>query len=341
MTEVIEVEAIPVDTDIEPSTLIDRAVAAAEKTVAKWGDSYSPRIPETLDEYRQVKRERAALRRDIASITDTRKSIFSELKAAIREGESRFAGFIDSGKALDAEYKRGIDDYERGVVSRNMADLNAYYSELAPFLVDLVPLASISNKWGKFDKWASATANIERMREQLEEHVAEIADNEVVIDKLGLSPEETRRLKEIYFQSLDLAAAQRQLQDEREQRERLKALEEKRESSKTSEDTSAEAAGDSETAEGRKSAQTDESCADEPQEAPQGLAEPNSIATSIADRAGVAPGEAVPPIAFMAYVTESQRAGLVAYCKQHDIHGSFRLTRGMPMKLVRRDAVIL
>ena len=340
MSEIIEVEATPVDTDIEPSTLIDRAVAAAEKTVEKWGE-YSPRVPETLEDYRQVKRERAALRRDVASITDTRKSIFSELKAAIREGESRFAGFIDRGKALDADYKRGIDEYERGVVSRNMADLNAYYSELAPFLVDLVPLASISSKWGKFDKWASATANLERMREQLEAHVAEIADNELVIDGLGLGPEETRRLKEIYFQTLDLAAAQRQLQNEREQRERLRALEEKRASSKTPDDTPAEAAGDSETAEGRRSSQTDESCADGPQEAPQGLVEPSPIVTSIADRAGVAPGEAVPPIAFMAYVTEAQRAGLVAYCKQHDIHGSFRLTQGMPMKLVRRDAVVL
>lgn len=340
MSEVVEVEAVPIDVGIATSTLIDKAVAAAATVVQRWGEDYSPRVPETLEDYRQVKRERAALRRDIASITDTRKTLFAEVKSAIREGELRFSGFVDEGKALDAEYKRGIDEYERGIVSRNMDELLDYYKELAPDLVPLVALDKIADKWGKADKWASATANQERMRAQLVAHVNEIASNETAIDGLGLPADDARRLKEIYFDSLDLAAAERQLQAEREQRERVRALEDERnDRMQAATNAFAGAAGATEKPEGPKAAPEDAYQPDGPQTAPQRPTAPNPIATSIADRAGVAPGEAVPPIAFMAYVTETQRAGLVAYCKQHDIHGSFRPTNGKRMTLVPKDGM--
>lgn len=227
--EVQEVEATTME--VSPATLVDRKVAEAEAIRSTWAERYQPRVPTDEEDYRQAKRERSALRKEYGGIVDSRKALVGDLKDAIRRVELRFSDAIDEGKRLDAEYKDGLDAYERQVVDFQLGELRKAYEEMAPDMAGQVPFERIDAKWGEADGWHRRTANLVRMQEQLQGHMQEIADTERKIGALSadLPDEDADRWRAEYFRTLDFQEAARTAQDAREQRERLRALDAERE----------------------------------------------------------------------------------------------------------------
>lgn len=226
--EVQEVEAEVIEAPV-PATEIDRAVARAAERAATWGERFQPRKPRDYDDYRQAKRERAALRREIKEITDARKGLFAPWKEAIRDGETRINDVIEAGRRADAEYKAGLDAYDADVVGFHLGELRKAYEEYAPDLAALVPFERIDAKWGQGKGWHKASANQVEMERQMRVVASEIAHNErVILD--GHEPDEDKeRWRSEYFRTLDFVGAARVAQEAREARERTRRLDEERE----------------------------------------------------------------------------------------------------------------
>ncbi|MGN0076238.1 MAG: hypothetical protein ACI38Z_04615 [Parafannyhessea sp.] len=226
----------------ELSTRLDQAVAKAVGMAETWPERFQPRVPADGDDYRQAKRERTALRKELSAITDGRKAMFAPWKDAIKRGEARFADVLARGREMDAAYKDGIDEYERGLAQSRMESLAGYYADLAPMLVPLVPLEAIDARWGAEDGWHKVGASEVRMREQLEGHVQEIADNEALIKSMHYDQDDEEALRRRYLATLDFRGACVEVQAERERRERLRELDRQRAQARADEEQAPEAA---------------------------------------------------------------------------------------------------
>ena len=319
-----EVEASIIDTPTV-QTELDRAVAEAEQKAATVRERFMPHEIRDGEDYRQTKRDRAALRREKKEAEDARKGLLGKAKRWIRDKELRFAPAIDAYSAVDNEIKANLDAYEQQEVATKLGELQAHYNELAPDLVPLVPFSLIDSKFGAEKKWHNVSTNIQKMKGELDEIVTEIAQTEKTIDGMGYDESDTKTFKSYYFSSLDFQDAARRAQADKEQRERVEELERERaERRRLWEEAQAERERQEQEAE-QQPPQTQPETQPEPQEAPKQEARDTK------------PIEQDDGYAFVAYVTKEQVYGLVAYCKANGIHGKAMRTYGKKFEFTEVD----
>lgn len=222
---VAEVEAVAID---PPAALgaADRWLAEARLRVATASGEYGARPVTKPDEYKQEKRERAALRKEIAAIEDERRSMTRAVKEAISAFEAGARDVLAPLVAIDAEYKASIDEWDARCDALRREALEAEYASFAPDLVPLVPFERLSERFSGEGKWYLRSTNDGRALMSLRSCVATVARGEQTIASLDwLTDDERADLKAEYFSTLDLSQSLRNAQQRAEQRQRVAELE--------------------------------------------------------------------------------------------------------------------
>ena len=218
-----------VATTIDPPELLGEAgrwLADARLRVATVAGEYGARPVDRPGEYQQEKRERAALRKEIASIEDERKGMTRAVKEAIKAFEAGARDVLAPLVAIDGEYKDALDEWDRKCDALRRERLEEAYAEYAPDLVPLVPFDRLSEKFSKEGKWYLRSTDEGKALMSLRSCVASVANGERTIDSLAWRGDAGRAaLKAEYFSTLDLSASLRAAQEREAQRRRVEELE--------------------------------------------------------------------------------------------------------------------
>lgn len=221
-----------VATTIDPPELLGEAgrwLADARLRVATVAGEYGARPVDRPGEYQQEKRERAALRKEIAAIEDERRGMTRAVKEAIKAFEAGARDVLAPLVAIDGEYKDALDEWDRKCDALRRERLEEAYAEYAPDLVPLVPFDRLSEKFSKEGKWYLRSTDEGKALMSLRSCVASVANGEQTIASLDwLTDEERADLKAEYFSTLDLSQSLRSAQQRAEQRRRVDELEQAR-----------------------------------------------------------------------------------------------------------------
>lgn len=221
-----------VATTIDPPELLGEAgrwLADARLRVATVAGEYGARPVDRPGEYQQEKRERAALRKEIAAIEDERRGMTRAVKEAIKAFEAGARDVLAPLVAIDGEYKDALDEWDRKCDALRRERLEEAYAEYAPDLVPLVPFDRLSEKFSKEGKWYLRSTDEGKALMSLRSCVASVAKGEQTIASLDwLTDEERADLKAEYFSTLDLSQSLRSAQQRAEQRRRVDELEQAR-----------------------------------------------------------------------------------------------------------------
>lgn len=218
-----------VATTIDPPELLGDAgrwLADARLRVATVAGEYGARPVDRPGEYQQEKRERAALRKEIAAIEYERRGMTRAVKEAIKAFEAGARDVLAPLVAIDGEYKDALDEWDRKCDALRRERLEEAYAEYAPDLVPLVPFDRLSEKFSKEGKWYLRSTDEGKALMSLRSCVASVANGERTIDSLEWLGDEGRAaLKAEYFSTLDLSASLRAAQEREAQRRRVEELE--------------------------------------------------------------------------------------------------------------------
>lgn len=227
-------EAVPID---PPAALgeVDRWLAETAARVDAAVDGYTPFEIEDEQGYKDAKRQRAALRAEIASIDGDRKDMTRAVEQAVKDFKARAKDALAPLSEADEGYKAELGKWDARRAGARRDALEAHYEEFAPALAPLVPFARLCDKYAKEEGWFTRSTTPDKDAWSLERVVAGIAAGEKQIELWNLEDVDKKTLKAIYFETLDLNEAARRAQALRDQRENVRRLEEDR----------AEAAGES------------------------------------------------------------------------------------------------
>lgn len=227
MADAIEVEAEVIDSP-ELLSGADKWLSDVSARVEKRRGEYAPHEITSAEDYKQSKRDRTALRKDINEIDAERKAQTRAVKDAVRSFEVRCKGVLTPLTDMEAEYKSHIEDFERGMVDARRMRLAREYAEMAPDLVPLVPFDRLCEKFAADGKWFNISTGERKASELMEDAVVKVAADEQTIAATAQTAEEEREVKAEYFTTLDLSSAIRNCIARREQRKRVAELEEER-----------------------------------------------------------------------------------------------------------------
>jgi len=223
-----------IETDMAPLSGADKWLTKARKRVAETAAQFNAYEINDSSTLAQAKRERASIRRDIEEIDNDRKTMTRVIDDAVKRFRADTKDVLRPLTQLDAEYKAQIDAYGERRIQRKMQELNETYVELAPFMATpsddgrpLVTFDRIVETYGmgqRGKKWALAGTSVEDARNQLIEALKEIQESEAVITST-VAPEDVDVARSIYFDTLDLTATLREVENRKRQRQRLEALE--------------------------------------------------------------------------------------------------------------------
>lgn len=218
-----------VATTIDPPELLGEAgrwLADARLRVATVAGEYGARPVDRPGEYQQEKRERAALRKEIAAIEDERRGMTRAVKEAIKAFEAGARDVLAPLVAIDGEYKDALDEWDRKCDALRRERLEEAYAEYAPDLVPLVPFDRLSEKFSKEGKWYLRSTDEGKALMSLRSCVASVARGEQTIASLDwLTDDERADLKAEYFSTLDLSQSLRNAQQRAERRQMVAELE--------------------------------------------------------------------------------------------------------------------
>lgn len=181
--------------------------------------------------YAQAKRDRASIRQDIAALDAERKSLTKAIDDVLASFKARSKTTLAPLSETEQHLKEQINAWDLGRQARRRAHLEEFYEDFAPDLVPLVPFEKLEEVYSCADpkrKWYLKSTGDKAAEESLEAAVKEIADKEQSIGLLPYSAEVKKEVKQLFFSTLDLAEAIRQVQKAQEQREHLEALERER-----------------------------------------------------------------------------------------------------------------
>lgn len=298
----IEVEAALIETGIDIAGAFDRKVASWEVRASEEAARHEASEIESQEGYEAAGEARKAVRRARRAIEQERTEFLRPVKAKVSEMEARVREAVSPLKALDEAYETAMGAWEARARREREVMLAAAYAEFAPMLADMCPYGRLRDKFDPDGAWLSGKVSDAKARELMEYAVARVSEGYEDVCMQQCTPEEMADLKTEFFACLDFGEAVRRAAARRRQAESVASFEAERAA----------------------------------QQAPR--PEPTFAQKVTEDMAAPAPGEEVPPIAFVAYVTEPQRAGLVAYCKAHGIQGFCRATHGRRMTLVPGEA---
>lgn len=231
--KVIEAEAEVIE---PPAALAeaDRWLAEQRAKVEARAGDFSARRIESAEDYRQSKRERAALRRLISEVDGDRKRMTAAIDDALRGFRDATKGLLSGLADEEAAYKREISAWESRVVQERTAALAARYADEWPDLAEQVPYGLLSERFGagwKADNYGTSEAAIWKGVEEAAGTVAgEVSTLETMshVDGVELTEDDRRDLMADYLRGLDYAGAQRACVERVRRREAVRRAEEGR-----------------------------------------------------------------------------------------------------------------
>lgn len=150
---------------------LDAQLAALRESVdADLADFRDPKPIETADEYKSMKKWRAAVRAVKKPIEERRKASKKRYTDLIKTFDRTVGEITAPIDELDAEYKALIEEWEGRCRAVLAAKLEGRYAELAPNLVPLVPFDRIADPY-----WFRATFGERKAFKALEDAVARLA----------------------------------------------------------------------------------------------------------------------------------------------------------------------
>lgn len=230
MAEAVEVEAKPIDAELDTLTKAEKWLAGASERVSERCELYRP--PEKIESEKQRKdcvEARAQCRKDAAEIDNERKAMLRTMEDALKKFKSEVKDVLSPLTDLDAEYKRLLDEYEESWRTQRQIELTEEYEGIAPDLVEMVPFERLMARFGneKGKVWLNRSTNIQVAKEMIGVAIYTIADAENTI-RSQVAEQDVQDTLVFYFQTLDLQQALSRARQLREQRENIARLEAER-----------------------------------------------------------------------------------------------------------------
>lgn len=192
--------------------------------VKKWIDdglSNYKGIVYTPDTIVQAKKDRASLNKLVDAIDAKRKEMKAHYLQPYEAFEAQAKELVAMVKSVNAEIDAQVKAYEAFKKEEKLQQIKALYQDMVGDLANLVPYERLHNP-----KWLNVTFSIPAVTEELGNKIDRIMAGLKSIDTLGLDDDLTSRIKSVFLQSFDLAAAlaeKDRILREREELARLKA----------------------------------------------------------------------------------------------------------------------
>lgn len=230
MADTIDVDATPIEDGLKVISGADMWLAEArakvDAVIAQYG---SPSEVVTEDDYKEARRCRTAVRKSTSAIDAERKAMLRDFEEALAGFRLDVKGVLAPLDSLDTEYKALIDAYDARLSAMREIELAQEYEAIAPDLVPIVPFSLLLRRYGMESGrvWLNKSTNIVAAKEMLADAVYDIAEGEKAIDSL-VADEDRAETKRLFFETLDLNGALASARRAKEQRSRLRAMEEMR-----------------------------------------------------------------------------------------------------------------
>lgn len=156
----------------------------------------------TEDTIKDAKKDAAALRKLAAAIDGKRKEMKAKYLAPYTAFEAQakeLTGMIDAQVAEIAAQINGFEDARR---AEKLAHCQAIYAQVFGDLAALVPYDKIHDK-----RWLNVTTSANSIEAEIVERAESVRAALSSIDALGLPDDLAARIKSVYLDRLDLAAA--------------------------------------------------------------------------------------------------------------------------------------
>ena len=185
----------------------------------------APTAITSREDYQQAKRERAAVRRTIKDVTDEKRQKTAVVRDVLKLINERTDAALADANAIDKAYKQAIDAFDEQTRGRRAAELEEFYTDLAPMLAGLVPFSELRRRYAAEDGWFKASVTDETARELVEGRVDAIAEGERKLDALIYdSPAERESARARYFETLDYMGTVVWTQEQRDRATKLAEL---------------------------------------------------------------------------------------------------------------------
>lgn len=229
MSEVIELEAEPIEEGIEPLQGLRLTLSELAQRANALAAEYAPRYIEGEEDYAQSKRERSGLRKARDLIQLDFKAVVDPIRDMLAEADSQRRAALAEVDAKEAAYASEVKGYEERWKSARRAALAEEYADFAPDLVPLVPFAALMDRYGrdKGAQWDARSMTEAKAADLMRKAVEQVAEAERTIEAM-VAPEDREAVKAGFFASLDLQRALTDAAQRAEQRERVRRLEEER-----------------------------------------------------------------------------------------------------------------
>ncbi|MBR3328607.1 MAG: hypothetical protein IKG69_09900 [Atopobiaceae bacterium] len=234
-SEVLEVEATPIEDGIATQDSIQRQLADLSHRATELAAQYRPHEIADRQDHKDSKRSRGAVRKDAEAIRKAGKDITARVdawSAGVRAEASRIAERLDAvGEEFDAYCK----SYEDGLLEARMGLLRERYEEYAPGLAlpaegtdaALVPFGILWSRFSKAEGWARLTTSDAKAVQGMEAVVEGIAQAERNIDKL-VAEQDRKDVKALFFSTLSLDRAMARAGGLADARAKVQAMEAER-----------------------------------------------------------------------------------------------------------------
>ena len=231
MAETLELRAEVIDLPEHVSSNI----AALQAACLDMAETYAAMRPvETAEDYRQMKRDRTAVRAALRQVDDERKRVKSAWMHPYVEFEAAVKASTEALAEVEAKQKRFIAEFEDAGREAKRKRLEAYWEQAYPALAlctgesdePLVPFSRV------FDPdWTRRIGELDEGRDgkatgAMDAIAAKLADGERMIDSLNAPDDLKVSAKERMFETLDPVAAAHGIEVEARRRrdiERLRA----------------------------------------------------------------------------------------------------------------------
>ena len=320
-----EVKAEVIDSDVATLDGLDKWLAATSEKMAERAKGYMVFDVPDEEAHRRADSDLKAISRDLKEVKEQRMSMTRVLDDAKKRAMQAERDATRSLTEIQAALKANDDAYKQSVIDDKKVELRVAFEDAAPDLA--LPLEDGGKPLVDFDlmverygmgtlgkKWLLFGTNVEVAKSQLYDALTLIANDEKDLRNL-VNPDDVDAVMAVYFATLDKSQALHEAANLKEQRERLQRLEEERRAREEWMRQQAEP-------------QQEVSQPEVPQGNPLPVLEHYANSQS-----QPAPGDDVPDYVFFAYIPASKRDAFIAYCKQNDIHGNMKLTRGKRYEL--------
>ena len=164
-------------------------------------ESYKGRIytEETISE---AKKDRANLNKLAAAIDTRRKEMKARYLAPYQEFEAQAMELTGLVKQQAAEIDAQVKAFDEARKAEKLEHIRTMYAAVMGDLAALVPYERLHNP-----RWLNVTFSISSIEEEIVEKAEDIRAALASIDGLGLADDMAARVKRIYLERLDLAAA--------------------------------------------------------------------------------------------------------------------------------------